>query len=116
MLITIRSVAELGLLLRATRKSQGVRLDDVAGSAGVGHVFAREVEHGKETVQIGRVLRLLSELGIELKADVPDEALEALHRLQSKGLRPLKPRKRSGRADVQLDRPTDDSASSPLEP
>jgi hypothetical protein len=47
MLIPITTVAELGLLVRATRKSQGVRLDDAAGSAGVGTVFAGEVERGK---------------------------------------------------------------------
>ena len=95
MLIPVHSVAALGLLIRATRKSQGVRLDDVSGSAGVGHVFTREVEHGKETAQIGRVLRLLTELGIVLKADVPDEAMTEFERLQRQGLRPLKQGRRS---------------------
>ena len=42
----INTVADLGLILRAVRKSQGLRLDDLAGSAGLGHVFAREVEYG----------------------------------------------------------------------
>jgi len=46
------------LLMRATRKQQKVRIDDVAGSAGVGPVFVREVERGKETVQLGRVLQV----------------------------------------------------------
>jgi hypothetical protein len=90
--IPIKTPQELGLAIRATRRAQKVRLDDVSGSAGVGHVFTREVEHGKETVQLGRVLRLLEELGIELMVDVPDEAMDELARLRKTGLRPLKPR------------------------
>lgn len=90
--IPIKTPQELGLAIRATRRTQKVRLDDVSGSAGVGHVFTREVEHGKETVQLGRVLRLLEELGIELMVDVPDEAMDELARLRKTGLRPLKPR------------------------
>lgn len=70
MLVNITSVPELGLLFRASRKNQPVRMDDVAGSAGVGHVFVRDVEHGKECVQFGRVMKPLTELGIKLKADV----------------------------------------------
>jgi transcriptional regulator with XRE-family HTH domain len=97
MLIDIRSVTELGLAIRAARKAGGVRLDDLAGTAGVGHVFVRETERGKETVQLGRVLRLLNELGIELKADVPESALPMLERLRSEGLKPLPLRRKAGR-------------------
>ncbi|WP_217999616.1 helix-turn-helix domain-containing protein [Thauera butanivorans] len=89
---SIQSVADLGLVLRAVRKSQGLRLDDLAGSAGVGHVFAREVEHGKETVQMGRVLRLLEEAGVRLSVDISVDALPYLEALQATGLKPLKPR------------------------
>ncbi len=81
--------------MRASRKAQNVRLDDLAGSAGVGHVFVREVEHGKPTVQLGRVLKLLAEVGIELKADVPDEAIDVLALLRATGSRPLEGRRRS---------------------
>ena len=95
MLVPINTVAELGMLLRATRKSQGVRLDDAAGSAGVGPVFAGEVERGKETVQLGLVLKLLEEVGLQLKVDVPEGALPMLRQLQDKGVRPLPPRRSS---------------------
>jgi transcriptional regulator with XRE-family HTH domain len=95
MQIKISSPQELGLLVRATRKSQKLRLDDVAGSAGVGHVFVREVERGKETVQLGRVLKLLAELGIELKADVPHAVMPFLVSLKLTGVKPLKPRRPS---------------------
>lgn len=91
---TIHTVADLGLLLRAVRKSQDLRLDDLAGSAGVGHVFAREVEHGKETVQMGRVLKLLEEAGLQLSVEVPSSAQAQWQALKDTGLKPLKPRAR----------------------
>jgi transcriptional regulator with XRE-family HTH domain len=94
MLVPIRSPDELGLLIRATRRTQKLRIDDTAGTAGVGHVFVREVERGKPTVQLGRVMKLLAELGIELKAEVPDAALPEFNRLQATGLKPLKLRRR----------------------
>ncbi|HEX8402991.1 MAG TPA: transcriptional regulator [Duganella sp.] len=93
MLINIKTPGELGLLMRATRKQQKVRIDDVAGSAGVGPVFVREVERGKETVQLGRVLQVLHELGIELKADVSDDVMAAFEQLKATGIKPLTPRK-----------------------
>jgi transcriptional regulator with XRE-family HTH domain len=93
-LIPIASADQLGRLVRATRRTQKLRLDDTAGAVGVGHVFVRDVEHGKPTVQLGRVLQLLAELGIELKADIPDAALPEYKRLQSTGMKPLKPRRR----------------------
>lgn len=93
MLIPITTVAELGMLLRATRKAQRVRLDDAAGSAGVGPVFAGEVERGKETVQFGLVLKLMEEVGLQLKVDFPEDALPMLRQLQEKGVRPLPPRR-----------------------
>jgi transcriptional regulator with XRE-family HTH domain len=89
MQIPIASVAELGIAIRAVRKTQGLRLDDTAGSAGVGHVFLREVERGKETVQFGRVLQVLDELGIRLSMDIPDEAQARWEALRQKGLKPL---------------------------
>lgn len=93
MLIPITTVAELGMLVRAARHTQGLRLDDAAGSAGVGPVFAGEFERGKESVQLGLVLKLLDEVGLQLKVDIPDKALPELQALQAKGLRPLTPRR-----------------------
>ena len=63
MQVPIKSVEDLGYAVRATRTSQELRLDDLAGCAGASHVFARHVEHGKPTVQLGLVLQLLHELG-----------------------------------------------------
>ena len=90
MLIEISSPQQLGLLVRAARNTHKIRMDDVAG---VGHVFVREVERGKETVQLGRVMRLLAELGIALKADVPEEVMPTFNQLKLTGVKPLKPRR-----------------------
>lgn len=93
MQITVNSVSDLGLALRAVRHSSNVRLDDLAGMAGVSKQFASEVEHGKPTVQLGLVLKLLSELGVPLMLDIPREAELELATLRLKGgLKPLKKR------------------------
>lgn len=98
MLISIQSPDELGLLIRAVRKHQKIRMDDLAGSAGVGPVFVRETERGKATVQLGRVMQILDELGIRLHADVPGEVKDTLVALKIKGVKPFSPRKRAALA------------------
>ncbi len=83
MRVPVRSVKEVGVAVRAVRKESGVRQDDAAGSAGVSHVFLRDLEHGKATVQFGRVLQVLDELGIRMELEVPDDARERLAQLMS---------------------------------
>jgi transcriptional regulator with XRE-family HTH domain len=68
----ITSVADLGALVRATRKSTGVRLDDLASTSSLSKQFVNDVELGKPGAQLGKVLQMLQELGIQLYADVPD--------------------------------------------
>lgn len=117
MLVTILSPQQLGLIVRATRRTQKLRLDDTAGTAGVGHVFVREVERGKPTVQLGRVMKLLAELGIELRVEVPDAAMPEFQRLESVGVKPLTPRRSSHpslavRPESSLPKPSLDDESS----
>lgn len=85
MQVTIQSVAELGLVVRAVRRSSSVRLDDFASTAGVSKQFASDVEHGKPTVRLGLVIKLLAELGVQLTLDIPREAELELAALRSKG-------------------------------
>jgi len=92
MKIPISSITELGLLIRATRRAYSLRLDDVAGSANLGAVFVGDVEHGKETVQMGRVFKLLDELGIKIIIDIPQAALPEFEKLMKTGLKPRKSR------------------------
>lgn len=68
----IRTAEDLGRLIREQRKRQGLRQTDLAAIIGSSHVFVGDVEKGKPSVQLGRVLRLLDELGLELRLSVPD--------------------------------------------
>lgn len=93
MRITIHSPADLGLAVRAARRTDKVRLDDLAATTGVSKQFASDVEHGKPTVQLGLVLRLLSELGVPLELRIPEEAAQELAALRERGgLRPKRKR------------------------
>ena len=85
MQITVKSVADLGMALRATRKGAGVRLDDLADIVGVSKQFVSDVEYGKQTVQLGLVLKLLAEMGLHLSIDLPSAAEPALLALRTKG-------------------------------
>jgi transcriptional regulator with XRE-family HTH domain len=78
MRITIQSPAELGQVIRSVRRQSKVRLDDLAATAGVSKQFTSDVEHGKPTVQLGLVLKLLAELGVSFELDIPGEAASAL--------------------------------------
>lgn len=68
----IHTVADAGRLIRAMRAHAGVRIDDFAAMAGVSKQFMTDVENGKPTVRMGKVLALLAEFGLVLSADVPD--------------------------------------------
>lgn len=78
MQMPIPSPAELGLLIRSVRRASGVRIDDLAATAGLSKQFVQDVEHGKPTVQFGLVLKLLVELGIPLTVDIPQAAAQEL--------------------------------------
>lgn len=68
----IRTAEDLGRLIRDQRKRQGLRQTDLAAIIGASHVFVGDVEKGKPSVQLGRVLHLLDELGLELRVSMPD--------------------------------------------
>jgi transcriptional regulator with XRE-family HTH domain len=93
MQVAIQSVSDLGLVLRSVRRTGKIRLDDLAATAGVSKQFASDVERGKPTVQLGLVLKLLSELGVPLKLDIPAEAEKEIANQRSKGERPHAKRK-----------------------
>jgi HTH-type transcriptional regulator / antitoxin HipB len=62
----ITSMEQLGSLIRATRKSQGLRQPDLAGACGTSVRFVVELERGKPTAQIGKVLHVLAMLGLRV--------------------------------------------------
>lgn len=75
MSVVVDDSATLGRCIREARKRQGLRQDDLAAMVGVSHVFLGDVERGKPTVQLGRVLRVLAALGIGVTLHVPDEGM-----------------------------------------
>ena len=62
----IRSVEELGKLARAHRKNRRLTLETVAGLGNLSTRFLSEFERGKETAEIGKVLKALRTIGLEV--------------------------------------------------
>jgi y4mF family transcriptional regulator len=62
----IRSSIELGAVIREQRKRLALKQLDLAGLGNTGNRFIVEVENGKPTAQIQKVLDLLDLLGLEL--------------------------------------------------
>ncbi len=62
----IRSSAELGALVRRQRKQQALKQLDLAGLGNTGNRFIVDLENGKPTVQLQKVLDLLDLLGLEV--------------------------------------------------
>ncbi|HWB75480.1 MAG TPA: type II toxin-antitoxin system Y4mF family antitoxin [Nannocystaceae bacterium] len=61
-----RTPAELGALVRARRRALGATQIELAALADVGARFVVELERGKPTLELGRVMRVLAQLGLEL--------------------------------------------------
>lgn len=64
---------EIGSLVKKTRKQLGVTQKELALTAGTGLRFIIDLEKGKPTCQIGKVLTVLQTLGIKLKLLPLDE-------------------------------------------
>ena len=68
------SPKQIGQLVRGTRRAQGLRQDQLAAAAGVGVRFLVEVERGKPTAQLGKVLAVIEALGCTLRIEPPPGA------------------------------------------
>lgn len=62
----IEDMDTLAASIREQRRSQGATQAELAGISGVGVRFVSDVENGKESAEVGKVLRLLQRLGLEL--------------------------------------------------
>ena len=71
------TTAEIGDIVRTTRKAAGLRQDELAGAAGVGLRFIVDLEAGKPTLRLENVLRVIDALGGELQlSGLPSAAAE----------------------------------------
>ena len=64
----LKDIKELASVIKDTRKEQGLTQEDLAGLSGTGTRFVSDLEKGKETAQIGKVLLVLGALGLGLYA------------------------------------------------
>ena len=62
----IRSSVELGAVIREQRKRRALKQLDLAGLGNTGNRFIVDVENGKPTVQLQKVLDLMDLLGLEV--------------------------------------------------
>lgn len=67
------STEDIGKIIRETRKELGVTQKDLALTSGTGLRFIIELEKGKPTCQIGKVLTVLQTLGIKFTLTPPTE-------------------------------------------
>ena len=73
MLHPIRSVADLGALLRVRRKARKLRLHDAAALAGCSVQFLHDLEAGKTTIRMGLALDYASKFGVTLLTPVEQQ-------------------------------------------
>lgn len=72
----IATAADIGTAVRKKRKEDGLTLADAAALCDVGYRFMSDLENGKKTVQVGKVLKVLAALGLNMTIEArkwPDE-------------------------------------------
>jgi y4mF family transcriptional regulator len=74
--VAIKSTNDIGAAVKKARKTKGLTQQQFADLAGVGRRFLSELEAGKPTCEIGRVLKVAAAAGLHLMiapAGRPDE-------------------------------------------
>lgn len=61
----------IGQLIRSTRKKLGITQKDLALTSGTGLRFLTDLENGKSTCQIGKILTVMQTLGIKIDLTPP---------------------------------------------
>jgi len=72
----VRTMKELGAFIRTARKSKGLRQYDLTGVMNAGNRLLGDIERGKETAHVGRVLNVLALLGYDIVLVKKGETLE----------------------------------------
>ena len=63
---TIQDCSALGRKVRELRRAQKITQAQLAGLANTGVRFISDLENGKETCHIGKMLRVLETLGVDM--------------------------------------------------
>lgn len=61
-----KNPAEIGMIVRQARKEAGLRQAQAAALCGVGTRFLSDLENGKPTLHLGKVLKVLHGFGLRL--------------------------------------------------
>ena len=75
----IKDSKALGKLIREHRKSMGLTQRDAAGLCGVGERFLSELERGKPTAALGKVLQVIKRLGLRIRVQDPFDSRDGVH-------------------------------------
>lgn len=65
------TMKEIGAFAAKVRREQGITQLELSQAADVGRRFVVELEDGKETLQAGKLLKVLSVLGVDLQLVAP---------------------------------------------
>lgn len=65
------SSEDIGAFIRQTRSALGITQKTLAMTSGTGLRFISDLENGKPTCQLSKVLTVLHTLGIKLTLDAP---------------------------------------------
>lgn len=60
-------IEKLGKLVKQVRKEQSLTQEQLAATTGVGVRFIRELEQGKESCHLGKVITVVSMLGMDVQ-------------------------------------------------
>ncbi|MEM1178683.1 MAG: type II toxin-antitoxin system Y4mF family antitoxin [Acidobacteriota bacterium] len=71
----LNTVKELGQLIRAQRKAIGLTQSDLADASGVSLRFISELERGRASAGVGRVLHVLQMLGLGVQIDGVEDSV-----------------------------------------
>lgn len=73
--MNITDTKKLGAYIKNTRKEQHLTQADLAIAANVGVRFLVDLENGKETAQIGKIINVCRALGITIDVKSPYEKI-----------------------------------------
>jgi HTH-type transcriptional regulator/antitoxin HipB len=81
-----QSAAEVGKIITAARQHRKLTQAELARAIGATQKWVSEVEKGKETAQIGKVLRALSHLGIRMQVGIAPWSARKIATLETEGV------------------------------
>ncbi|HEU4653189.1 MAG TPA: helix-turn-helix transcriptional regulator [Steroidobacteraceae bacterium] len=78
---TVRTLQDLGALVRSQRKASGLRIDDAAALCGVSVDLLSRLENGRSGISSDRLLKVLDGLGLSMLIMEKSKAAKALSAL-----------------------------------